>query len=346
MRYDKRLIMALILLFLLLASLWYVSASLGHVSESKESVDEELMLSQADDNLIVVGFSQLGSESVWRTTHTKSIQDALSKENGFFLQYNNARQKQENQIKALRSYISQRVDYIVFAPLMEDGWENVLQEAKDAGIPVILVDRKISGAEDLYTTFIGSDMEAEGRKAGEWLESYQNNRLNPNERVNIVVLTGTLGSTSQIGRSRGFDSIADQHENWHVLSYQSGDFTVVKGKEVMARLLKTYDNIDIVVSQNDEMTFGAMEAIREAGLSTGHYGRIKLISFDGVGEALELVKTGKINCDVECNPLQGELVAEVIHKLERGEKIEKEYFVDEMVFTKDNVQEYLEERVY
>ena len=299
-----------------------------------------------EDDLIVVGFSQLGSESVWRATHTQSIQEALSKENGFFLQYSNARQKQENQIKAIRGFISQRVDYIVFSPLMEDGWETVLTEAKDAGIPVILVDRKIAGAEDLYTTFIGSDMAAEGRKAGEWLEDYEQEHNEENEEINIVVLTGTMGSTSQLGRSKGFEEVASKHQNWKVIGLTSGDFTVVKGKEVMAQMLNRFDDIDVVVSQNDEMTFGAIEAVEEAGKSTGVHGDMMMISFDGSRDALELVKNGKISCDVECNPLQGQLLASVIRKLEAGEQVEKEYFVDELVFTQDNVSAYLPNRAY
>ena len=114
----------------------------------------------------------------------------------------------------------------------------------------------------------------------------------------------------------------------------------------MAKLLRQYEDIDVVISQNDEMTFGAMEAIEEAGLTTGFLGDIVMVSFDGVKDALELVDSGKINCDVECNPLQGELLAEVIRKLEAGESVEKEYFVDELVFTRENVRNYLDDRVY
>lgn len=339
---EKRLVMALVVMMVLFLSL--LIANGGFQQTIPADPDDAHTLE--DEDLIVVGFSQLGSESVWRATHTQSIQEALSKENGFFLQYSNARQKQENQIKAIRGFISQRVDYIVFSPLMEDGWETVLTEAKEAGIPVILVDRKISGAEDLYTTFIGSNMEAEGRKAGEWLEKYEQSKGTEDEDVNIVVLTGTMGSTSQRGRSSGFEKIMSQHQNWKVIGLTSGDFTVVKGKEVMAQMLSRYDDIDVVVSQNDEMTFGAMEAIREAGKTTGEDGDMILISFDGVRDALELVKNGEISCDVECNPLQGQLLANVIKRLEAGQSVGKEYFVNELVFTKENVSAYLSNRAY
>ena len=341
MKNEKRLVMALGVVMVLFLSL--LIAVCGFQKTIPEDQEDEHAL---EDDLIVVGFSQLGSESVWRATHTQSIQEALSKENGFFLQYSNARQKQENQIKAIRGFISQRVDYIVFSPLMEDGWETVLTEAKDAGIPVILVDRKIAGAEDLYTTFIGSDMVAEGRKAGEWLEDYEQEHNEENKEINIVVLTGTLGSTSQLGRSKGFEEVASKHQNWKVIGLTSGDFTVVKGKEVMAQMLNRFDDIDVVVSQNDEMTFGAIEAVEEAGKSTGVYGDMMMISFDGSRDALELVKNGKISCDVECNPLQGQLLASVIRKLEAGEQVEKEYFVDELVFAQDNVSAYLPNRAY
>lgn len=352
MKNEKRLVMALIVVVVLFLSLLIANGGFQKTTPEDSNDEHEL----ADEDLIVVGFSQLGSESVWRATHTQSIQEALSKENGFFLQYSNARQKQENQIKAIRGFISQRVDYIVFSPLMEDGWETVLTEAKDAGIPVILVDRKIAGAEDLYTTFIGSDMAAEGRKAGEWLEEYEKklNKKNKQsddepqdaEDLNIVILTGTLGSTSQRGRSSGFEEVASKHQNWKVIGLISGDFTVVKGKEVMAQMLNRFDDIDVVVSQNDEMTFGAIEAVEEAGKSTGVHGDMIMISFDGSRDALELVKSGKISCDVECNPLQGQLLADVINKLEAGEQVEKEYFVDELVFTQDNVGDYLQNRAY
>lgn len=334
MKKEKHMVAALILLTALLVAVLLAGERFQEVLPGDNLAGS---FPAEDEDLIVVGFSQLGSESEWRLTHTGSIQEALSKENGFFLQYKNARQKQENQIKAIRGFISQRVDYIVLSPLMEDGWETVLTEAKEAGIPVILVDRKISGADDLYTVFIGSDMEAEGRRAGVWLAGYQESRGLGDEQLNIAVLTGTPGSSSQLGRSRGFREEASEHKNWHIIDQISGDFTVVKGKEAMAQLLERHDDIDVVVSQNDEMTFGAMEALREAGYQTGIPGGMILISFDGVKEALEYVEAGSINCVVECNPRQGELVARVIRQLEAGEPVGKEYFVREQVFTGENV---------
>ena len=299
------------------------------------------------EQLITVGFSQIGSESVWRTANTASMQRALSAENGYFLISRNARQKQENQIKALRSFISQRVDYIVFSPLTENGWETVLEEAKAAGIPVIIMDRTVNIADhSLYTAWVGTDVTGEGKKAGRWLEEHLKEAGRQYDDLNIVVLQGTIGSSSQIGRSAGFESVAAKYDNWHILEQASGDFTTAKGKEVMKHFLKTYPDIDVLVSQNDDMTFGALEAIEEAGRSAGADGDIIVISFDAVGDALAMVEQGKINVDIECNPEQGDYVSEVIRKLERGESVEKEYIVEEQVFTQENVSQYLDGRTY
>ena len=300
-----------------------------------------------DDNLIVVGYSQLGSESVWRTANTASIERALSKENGFFLQLKNARQKQENQIKAIRSFISQRVDYIVFSPIEEEGWRTVLTEAREAGIPVILVDRTIAKKdESLYTTRVGTDTYWEGEQAGKWLEKDLKRTGEQDEEINIVVLEGTTGATSQIGRSVGFERIAKEHDNWKIMASESGDFTTAKGKEVMQKYLWKYDDIDVLVSQNDDMTFGAIEALKEAGWRIGPGDDIRIISFDAGKAALERVKAGEIDVDIECNPEQGEMLAEVIHKLQNGERVEKEYMVEDKVFTIENVDEYLDSRTY
>ncbi|MCM1385880.1 MAG: ABC transporter substrate-binding protein [Bacillus sp. (in: Bacteria)] len=303
-------------------------------------------LPEEEEDLIVVGFSQLGSESVWRTANSESIQRTLTKENGFFLEFNNARQKQENQIKAIRGFISQRVDYIIFSPVMEDGWETVLQEAKDAGIPVILVDRRASVSESLYTAWVGSDMMKEGEKAGLWLEDYLKSLGREDDEINIVVLQGTSGSSALLGRTAGFDVIAKKHSNWHILEQKPSDFTTAKGKEVMEQFLNKYADIDVVVSQNDDMTFGVLQAMEEKGITTGVNGDVILISFDAVHDALEMVAQGIINVDVECNPEQGEYIMDIIRKLENGETVEKENNVEEKVFTPENVGEYLDTRTY
>lgn len=312
------------------------------------NIEEEPYVSE-DADRIVVGVSQLGSESGWRSANTESVQSTFTSENGYFLIFSNARQKQENQIKAIRSFISQRVDYIVFAPVVEDGWRTVLQEAKEAGIPVIMMDRSIDEADaELCVSLVGTDSRMEGIKAGRWLEGHLRKEGVPDdETVNIVALTGTEGASATIGRKKGFDEIAGKHKNWRILEEKCADFTSAKGKEVMKSFLRKYPDIDVVVSQNDDMTFGAIEAIREAGRTVGVNGEISIISFDAVHDALEMVADGIINVDIECNPNQGEYISEVIAMLENGENVEENYYVEEVVFTIDNVTEaVLQERNY
>ena len=334
-------IAAMILLLVILLFMILGGCSLFQNIED-ESVNEH------DENLIVVGVSQLGSESGWRTANTESVQASFTKKNGYFLLFNNARQKQENQLKTIRSFISRRVDYIVFAPVVETGWETVLSEAKEAGIPVILMDRSVT-IEDksLYTALVGSNFVEEGEKAGRWLEKDLEEKGRSEKDINIVILKGTQGASAQVGRTVGFSTIASEHSNWNILDQEYADFTSAKGKEVMESFLKKYPDIDVVISQNDDMTFGALEAIKESGRTVGIDGEITIISFDAVMEALEMVAEGTINVDIECNPDQGKYISEVIRMLEAGEEIEKEYYVEEDVFTIDNVtEELLNKRTY
>ena len=321
----KTKLLMIIVLFLIVP-MAFVHSSLKPIRILENKENEQV----ADSDLIVVGFSQLGSESDWRSANTKSIQNALSVENGFSLIYRNGRQRQENQIKDVRSFIFQEVDYIVIAPSLETGWDTVLEEAKKAQIPVILVDRLIDTKdESLYVTSVGTDKYQEGLKAGTWLEQMEG-------PLNIVILEGTTNSTAQLGRSQGFQDVADLHPDWKILAQKNGDFTKAKGKEVMTEFLQEFEDIDVLVSQNDDMTFGAIEAIQEAGKTCGVDGEIKIISFDAVSEAFDKMEEGLINVDIECNPLQGELLAEIIERLEKGEAVEKAYYVYEKVFEAAN----------
>lgn len=334
------LMSAALLLILAFVSFWGCGTT-GEVASTEDT------LASVDEDLIVVGVSQVGSESVWRTANTASIQEIFTKENGYFLLFDNARQKQENQIKALRSFISQRVDYIIFSPISEDGWDTVLEEAKEAGIPVILIDRKVNVSDaSLYTTWIGSDFYREGRSAGEALDACLKGVGRQDETIRIVVLQGTKGATATIGRTEGFNEVAAKHENWLIMEQADAEFTTAKGKEEMENLLHKYRDIDVLISQNDDMTFGALEAIEEAGMTAGEDGDIIVISFDAVRSALELVAQGVIAADMECNPNQGEYAEAVIRKMQNNEAVAKLYFVPEYVYTKDNAAEALLERTY
>jgi ABC-type sugar transport system substrate-binding protein len=283
--------------------------------------------SATDESQILLGFSQLGSESAWRLGNTKSVQDA-AKRAGVQLMYENAEQKQEKQIKAIRSFIAYQVDVIAFSPIVEDGWDNVLQEAKKAGIPVLVTDRRINTADDsLFIGFVGSDFYEEGRRAGRFVLQKMENA----EHANIVEISGTIDSTPMRQRAAGFREVLEGDTRFTILESVSGDFLRSKGKECMQDLLSRYDNIDILYSHNDAMTLGAIEAIEEAGLEPGK--DIVIVTVDGEQAAIDLLKAGKINCVVECTPLIGDIIMELAKKLAAGESIPRDTYSEEQVFT-------------
>lgn len=299
----------------------------------------------AAEDTITVGFSQVGAESDWRTANTESMKTTFSEENGYELIFDDAQQKQENQLTAIRNFIQQEVDYILLAPVTETGWDTVLQEAKDAGIPVIIVDRMVDVSDDsLYTTWIGTDSLLEGRKAAEWLNAYATAKEIAPEDLHIVDIQGTIGSTAQIGRSQGLEEGVEKY-GWDLLEQQSGEFTQAKGQEVMESFLKQNKDIDVVVAQNDNMAFGAIDALKAAGKTPGK--DVTIISFDAIKAALKKVQSGEINAEFECNPLHGPRVAELAKKIMKGEKVDKIQYVDEQVFTKDNTtKEVINKRAY
>lgn len=322
-----------ILVFLLCVA----GAGCGQSTFSEQSVSEEEEVSSEDK--IVVGFSQLGAESDWRSANTESMKAAFTEENGYKLIFEDGQQKQANQIMAIRTFIQQEVDYIVLAPVTETGWDTVLQEAKEAGIPVIIVDRMVDVSdESLFTCWVGSDFELEGRKLSEWLNRYVTEKgIEPSD-IHIVNIQGTLGGTPQIGRTRGLSEAAAAN-GWDLIAEVPGDFTQAKGKEVMEAFLKKYRHINVVYCENDNEAFGAIEAIEAAGKKVGSdiaNGEIMVISFDGVKkEAMEYVHKDKIACIAECNPLHGPRVQAIIEQLEAGKEPEKFSYVDEILYAHD-----------
>ena len=290
-------------------------------------------------DVITVGFSQVGAESDWRTANTESMQETFTEENGYELIFDDAQQKQENQITAIRNFIQQEVDYILLAPVTESGWDTVLQEAYDADIPVIIVDRMVDVSnDDLYTTWIGTDSLLEGRKAAEWLNAYATAKGWDASELNIAHIQGTMGSTAQIGRSQGLEEGVEKY-GWNLVAQQCGEFTQAKGQEVMESMLKQYDNINVVYCENDNEAFGAIDAIEAAGKTVGTdiaNGEILVISFDTTNAGLTDTLAGKIVCDVECNPLHGPRAEELIKALEAGEEVEKLNYVDEEIFAYDD----------
>jgi len=291
---------------------------------------------------LVIGFSQIGAQTAWRMANTRSIQDA-AKDAGVTLIYSDAERRQENQFKALRSFIDQRVDVIVLTPVVETGWEGVLREAKLANIPVILNNRAIEVVDDsLYASQIGSDYVEEGRRAARWLLEHSKDKRGD---INIVELRGTLGSAPANDRKLGFSEIISSQPHYKIIRSESGEFMRAKGKEVMAALLKSERRrIDVLLSHNDDMTLSAIEALDEAGIKPGK--DVAVISIGGAKEAFEAMAAGKINVIVECNPLLGPQLIAAAKDVAAGKAIPKRIVTEESAFPQEVAAQELPKRTY
>jgi galactofuranose transport system substrate-binding protein len=277
---------------------------------------------------IVLGFAQVGAESEWRTANTESIKSS-AKDAGIDLKFSDGQQKQENQIKAIRAFIAQKVDVIAFSPVVASGWGTVLREAKTAKIPVILSDRAVDEKDDsLWVSFMGSDFVEEGRRAGRWLVE---NKKGSNDPVNIVELQGTVGSAPAIDRKKGFEEIIKADPKFKIIRSQTGDFTRAKGKEVMEAFLKAEGKkINVLYAHNDDMAIGAIQAIEEAGLKPAK--DITIISIDAVKGAFEAMIAGKLNVSVECSPLLGPQLMQAVKDLKAGKTLPKRIVTQEGIF--------------
>ena len=298
----------------------------------------------ADDNQpkkkLVVGFSQVGAESGWRTANTDSIKSEAAKR-GIDLRFSDAQQKEENQIKAIRSFIAEGVDVIAFSPVVETGFEPVLQEAKKAGIPVVLSDRAVKVSDpSLYACFIGSDFIEEGRRAGKEAVKLTDGK------ANIAELVGTVGSAPAIDRKKGFEEVLADHPDMKIIMSQSGDFTRAKGKEVMEAFLKAPNakDINLLFAHNDDMALGAIQAMEEAGIKPGV--DIKIVSIDGVRGAFEAMKDGKLNVTVECNPLLGPQLFDLIEAVAAGKPVPTRVVTQEGVYEQSQAAAELPNRKY
>ncbi len=321
-----------------LAMVWTLAACSEPAPGDGRAVSTPLDVKTKTYPELVVGFAQIGAESEWRTANTRSIQDTAN-QLGVELDLSDAQQQQDNQIKAIRSFIAQGVDVIGVSPVVETGWDEVFAEVKQAGIPLILLDRSANVPDDLYSVRIGSDFVEEGRRAcGEMA------RLLDGQGT-IVVLEGTQGSAPMIGRGAGFQECLQAYPELRVIDSQSGDFIRARGKEEMAALLQTHGSaIDGVFAQNDDMALGAIEAIEEYGLRPGI--DIKIVSIDAVRAAFEAMIAGKLNATIECNPLLGPLFFATALNLANDTPVEKWIKPDEGIYRQDTAAQELPRRPY
>ena len=302
-----------------------------------------LLLPTASALALTVGFSQIGQESDWRTANTDDVCAAIEGA-GWTLVYDDAQQKQENQVKALRNFITQGVDYIVFTAIVTTGWDEVLAEIQEAEIPLVLIDRFPETAfdnDDWYTTYFGGDFPEEGARAARWIVNYFTSIDRGDEDISIVRLEGTTGADAQVGRSKGFDEEIAKYPNFQVVASQTGNFTGAEGQAVMESLLKSVDKIDVLWAENDNMALGAIEAIKAAGLEPGK--DIIIVGCDAIKLAFEAIVNGEMNCTVECTPLMGSRVVEVITGLENGETFDKVVHPTEYVYDMAGGVAYTEE---
>ncbi|MDR1448735.1 MAG: ABC transporter substrate-binding protein [Propionibacteriaceae bacterium] len=286
------------------------------------------------DGFITLGFAQVGAESGWRTANTQSYKDYFVEANGFKLVFLDANQDADKQKQDVRDLIAQGVEVIDLAPVTDSGWEPVLQEAKDAGIPLIVSDRQLSVSDDLYLTYFGGNMEEEGKTAVKWLQDYitANNVTDP---INILHLQGTIGSTAQKGRTKALDDAAPAND-WNIVFQQTGEFTQAKGQEVTESFLQQGKDFNVIYSENDDMTYGAIDALRAAGKDPKEY---IIISFDGNKSAVQMVVDGLIDVIAECDPLLGPQVGDLIKKAEAGEQIAKITYSNESYIDSTNAAE-------
>lgn len=354
---NMKRILALLMAVMMLTALTACGNATGPAPSSQAPVassqapaaNDPAPAAPAGDDLIYVGFVQVGAESDWRMANTKSMQETFTEANGYKFEMVDAQQQTQKQITAIRDFIQKDVDYIVLAPNTEAGWDTVLGEAKDAGIPVIIVDRMIQTNDDsLFTAWVGSNFLQEGYDAVEALATALKNKgIDPTEgEINIVTLQGTMGSSAQIGRTDGFAEKMKEYPNWKMLDRQSGDFTQEKGQEVMEAFLKSYPDIDVVIAENDNMAFGAINAIKAAGKTCGPNGDITIVSFDAVKAAFESMIAGDMDVSVECNPLHGPRVEGIIKALEAGQSVDKIAYVEEGTFYAKDAAEIMPTRAY
>ncbi len=338
-------VLALVLVLVFSSAIFLTACGSSDSSDESSSNAAANTSSGTDKKLIKVGFAQCkADESDWRKANTKSVQEALSKKNGYDLILADSNNDAAKQVSDVQGFIDSEVDYIIIAAVNADGWDTVLKNAKEAGIPVILMDRTINASEDLYTCWLGGGFYQEGVKATDWIAK----RFSKDQTVNIVNLQGQLAASAQVGRSKALDDGIKANSNWKLLARQTGEWSTDKAKEIMNSWIKQFgDKINVVYAENDNMADGAIQALTEAGKKVGGKDGIAIISFDANKAYLQMTLEGKINVDVECNPLLGPGVAGLIQKIENGGTPNKKESVEESAFYYDTItQDIIDARPY
>lgn len=310
-------------------------------SEQKKAGKEDA----GSSKIITLGYAQNGTGAKWSEAYVASVKEYCTEENGIKLLYENAEGDEEKQKQIIKSYIDQKVDIIGFTPQVSDGWDELLQQAKDAGIPVVLLDRTINASEDLYECWIGSDFLLEGYKAADWLIEYmKSNGKKSKGKYKVAIFQGTVGAAAEVGRTQGVEEMLGETGDYQIVYKEDGDFSTEGGITNMEKVLKKKLDIDILIAENDNMALGAIEVMEKNGIKPGK--DIVIVSFDGVHDAFEAMIQGKINCDMECNPLSGKPFMEAIKKVMNGDPVEKKKYLQEQLFPAETAADYIDNRKY
>lgn len=309
----------------------------GQVGETRETSE--------NSGLVTVGYVQSGTGSAWSLANVESIQQNCTEENGIKLIYEVANDDFDTQLEIVRSFIEQKVDLISFTPMVSEGWDDVLKEAKEAGIPVIVMDRMVeTGDDSLYNCWIGSNFLLEGYKAADWLVDYMDSLNLGKDMYKVALFQGNLGASAETGRTQGVEEILGAEGNYKIVYKDTGNFSYDGGVENMKKVLKKKLDIDILIAENDDMALGAIEVMEKNGIKPGK--DIIILSFDGIKAAFEAMIEGKINCVMECNPLTGKLLANAVQTIMNGDPISKRNYVQEEIFPADTAADYIENRKY
>ncbi len=334
----KKLKMSFISLFLVVCM---VLTSCGQ--ESAATPEEEQ--TAENSSLITVGFALSGASAGWSAALVQSVKDNCTEENGINLLFESADDSFDKQVEIMRSFIEKKVDAIGFTPLVSDGWDDVLKEAKDAGIPVIMLDRTINTEDDtLYTSWVGSDFLLEGYKGADWLIEYMKEHYTGKGKIKVGIFQGTLGASAEVGRTQGIEEMLGDAGNYKIVYKAEGGFSHDGGVENMKKVLDQGLDLDVLVAENDDMALGAIEVMEKHGIKPGK--DIVILSFDATTPGFEAMIAGKINCDMECNPLSGKTFVELIKKSLNGDPVEKKTYVQEQLFPADTAADYIDGRKY
>lgn len=327
-------------LLLLICAVMMVAC--GKDKSDKKTDDKE---DTGSSKLITLGYAQNGTDAKWSEAYVASVKEHCTEENGIKLIYENAEGDENKQKQIIKSYIDQKVDIIGFTPQVSDGWDELLQEAKAAGIPVVLLDRTINSSEDLYECWIGSDFLLEGYKAADWLIEYMKKRPSKGKgKYKVAIFQGSIGAAAEVGRTQGVEEMLGETGDYQIVYKASGDFSTEGGIQNMNNVLKKKLDIDVLIAENDNMALGAIEVMEKNGIKPGK--DIVIVSFDGVHDAFEAMIQGKINCDMECNPLSGKPFMEAIKKVMNGDPVEKKKYLQEQLFPAETAADYIENRKY